>query len=347
MVQINIDLSIQAQRQCINRMNNESAEYRNSKPPLTRPNDFQLFWQLTLEMLAQQPLDIQLIQQETRPDGLTLQWLDCRSFGGAVIRAYCLKWNDEKPRPLLIHSHGYVGQCEVMWQWAERGLNVCGFDIRGLGRSQNAIYNSSDAGYVLTGIDSPQTSVLRGAVCDYIRAHDLAQQCLNAPPARTIFSGHSFSGALALMAAAVTHTPDLLIAGVPTLGWAEARRRLVHDGSGLEINRYLEQYPVRATRVMNVLRYFDSMNFANMIDCPALIGLGVQDEIVPAPTVYAIINHLTCPHEVREFPVSHTNEPEEELWSQFENEWLELAVNGVPESFGVTSSPVSDEVVES
>ena len=322
-------------------MNNKSVDYRNSHPALTRPNDFQLFWQLTLELLAQQDLDIQVIQQETRPDGLMLQWLDCRSLGGAVIRAYCLQWTDNKPRSLLIHSHGYVGQCEIMWQWAEQGLNVCGFDIRGLGRSHNAINNRSDAGYVLTGITSPQTSVLRGAICDYIRTYDLALQCLDAPPARTIFSGHSFSGALALMAAALTQTPDLLIAGVPTLGWADGRRRLVRDGSGLEINRYIEQHPEQTTRVMNVLRYFDSMNFADMIDCPALIGLGVRDEIVPAPTVYAIINHLTCPHEVREFPVSHTDEPQEQLWSQFESEWLELAVEGIPQSFGMKSASLS------
>ena len=278
---------------------------------------------------------MQVMQQETRPDGLTLQWLNMCSLGGAVIRAYCLKWDDDEPRPLLIHTHGYVGQCDVMWQWAERGLHVCGFDIRGLGRSRDAIDNRSDAGYVLIGIDSPQTSVLRGAVCDYVRAHDLAMQCLDIPPTRSIFSGHSFGGALALMAAAVTNRPDLLIAGVPTFGWAEERRRLVRDGSGREINRYLEQHPEQITQVMDVLRYFDTMNFADMIDCPALIGLGVRDEIVPAPTVYAIINHLTCPHEVREFPVSHTEEPREALWSQFENEWLELAVRGIPEDFGI------------
>lgn len=322
-------------------------ECRNQHPPLTRPDDFKLFWQQTMAQLAQQDPGIQVLQRETRPDGLTLQWLNVCSFGGAVIRAYCLQWNDQIPRPLLIHSHGYVGQCEVMWQWAERGLHVCGFDIRGLGRSHNAIDNRSDAGYVLTGITSPRTSVLRGAVCDYVRAYDLALKCLNTPPVRSIFSGHSFSGALALMAAAITHTPDLLIAGVPTLGWAEGRRRLVRNGSGLEINRYLERYPEQTARVMDTLRYFDSMNFADMVDCPALIGLGVRDEIVPAPTVYAIINHLACPHEVREFPVSHTSEPEEELWSQFESEWLDLAVTGTPRSFGTVSSPVSAEVIES
>ena len=319
-------------------MNNKTTEYRHSHPPLTRPDDFYSFWQQTLEQLARQELNERVLQQEMRADGLTLQWLDVSSLDGAVIRAYCLQWGDHEPRPLLIHTHGYLGQCEVMWPWAERGLNVCGVDIRGLGRSHDAIAKRDDAGYVLTGIASPQTSVLRGAVCDYIRAHDLALNCLDVPPPQTIFSGHSFGGALALMAAAVTHRPDLLIAGVPTFGWAEQRRRLVHDGSGREINQYLEQHPRQTAQVMDVLRYFDTMNFADMVDCPALIGLGVRDEIVPAPTVYAIINHLVCPHEVREFPVSHTDDPQEALWSQFESELLDLAVGGIPEGFGVETA---------
>jgi len=56
---------------------------------------------------------------------------------------------------------------------------------------------------------------------------------------------------------------------------------------------------------------------------------------VPAATVYAIINHLSCRHEIREFPVSHDpDDPETELWSRFEREWLVLAINGVPDSFG-------------
>ena len=86
---------------------------------------------------------------------------------------------------------------------------------------------------------------------------------------------------------------------------------------------------------MGVLRYFDTMNFADLVSCPLLIGLGMRDPIVPAATVYAIINHLACPHEIREYPVSHSPEdPETALWSHFEREWIELAVNGLPDSFG-------------
>ncbi len=85
---------------------------------------------------------------------------------------------------------------------------------------------------------------------------------------------------------------------------------------------------------MVVLSYFDPMNFAADISCPSFVGLGLEDDVVPAPTVYAIANHLGGPHEVLRLPVSHTERPEEKLWDRFEARWLRLAVEGVPPDFG-------------
>ncbi len=75
---------------------------------------------------------------------------------------------------------------------------------------------------------------------------------------------------------------------------------------------------------MLVLRYFDPVNFADMVSCPALIGVGLKDDVVPAKTVYAIANHLQGPVEIMKFPVSHSNEPEEKRWEEFQDRWLEL-----------------------
>src|SRR3712207_8477025 len=66
----------------------------------------------------------------------------------------------------------------------------------------------------------------------------------------------------------------------------------------------------RSDDAMVVLSYFDPMNFAANIRCPTLVGLGLEDDVVPAPTVYAIANHLGGPHEVIRLPVSHTRSEE-------------------------------------
>jgi len=108
----------------------------------------------------------------------------------------------------------------------------------------------------------------------------------------------------------------------------------VKDGSGQQINAYLRRYPDHTEDVMLVLRYFDSTYFARQVRCPALVGVGLQDAVVPANTVYAVANHLGGPVEIMEFPFSHTDRPEEKLWDAFEERWEELARDRVPPNFG-------------
>ena len=212
----------------------------------------------------------------------------------------------------------------AQWKLAEAGYNAAGIDIRGFGRSAAAVPAPSRWGYVLTGIESPETSVLRGAVCDYGRTMQLARDLFAGQTARRLTYGFSFAGGLALMAEALWDASDLLVLGVPTFGWAEGRYFLVKSGSGAEIAHYLKERPEATEDIMLVLRYFDAVNFAGMVSCETLIGLGLNDPVVPAETVYSIANHFAAPCEIMEFPVSHTALPEEQRWEEFETRWLAL-----------------------
>jgi cephalosporin-C deacetylase-like acetyl esterase len=61
-----------------------------------------------------------------------------------------------------------------------------------------------------------------------------------------------------------------------------------------------------------------------MVSCETLIGLGLNDPVVPAETVYSIANHVVTPCEIMDFPVSHTALPEERRWQELETRWLAL-----------------------
>jgi len=283
------------------------------------------FWQDTLRLLNDVPGAIQVNSSQRTDDGLLLKKLIFQSFGNAIIHAYFLTPQSNKTGPLIIYTHGYMGQCEVIWDWAKQGASVLGVDLRGFGESQQAISNLSQHGYIITGIQSEDTSILRGAICDYIRAVDVARELTQEKQSTTIYYGKSFGGALASIAAALTEHADLLVAAVPTLSWAEGRRRLVTQGSGAEINAYIETHRNEEANIMRVLSYFDTMNFAPLIKCKSFIGMGLEDNYVPAETVYAFANHLSCEKQVREFPVSHSNSPQERLWENFEQEWLQVA----------------------
>ncbi len=304
------------------------------RPPLSRPVDFFEFWSQTIDELDRTPPVLERQAASARA-GLELEGLSFASLGGARIHGYLLRWADGEPRPLVVHGHGYGGRSMPRWRWARAGLNVVGVDVRGCGRSRAALPSRSRSGYVLTGIESPERHVLRGAVCDYLRAARVGRELLGAAVTRTVLQGSSFAGGLALMAEALAGAAELLAVAVPTFGWAEGRRLFASSGSAGEVNRYLERRPEHAAEdLMVVLRYFDPLNFAGLIRCPTLVGMGLVDEVVPAPTVLAIAAHLGGPHEVMRFPVSHSEDPEERRWRAFERRWLELALNGVPADFG-------------
>lgn len=305
-----------------------------SQPPLTRPPDFQAFWEKTRAELGGIPSAVSRETLGSEDPALAFERLSFDSLGGVRVSGYVIRWKDDVPRPLVVHGHGYGGGLDPMWHWARMGVNVLGVESRGYGRSGGALPSPSRWGYVLTGIESPEKHVLRGAVCDYMRAVEVGKEILNPLVSRTILNGTSFAGGLAVMAESILQAADFLVVAVPSFGWAEGRRLLVEDGSGQEINSYLEANPEREEDVMLVLSYFDSMNFATEIRCPTLVGLGLEDNVVPAPTVYAIVNHLRAPYQVVRLPFSHTERPEEKLWDRFEAYWLRLAVDGVPPNFG-------------
>ena len=307
-------------------------------PLFRRPVDFDEFWATTIRELDEVPPAVG--RGFVRADGgVTHEWLVVDSLGGVRVHGYVLRWDDGTPRPLVIHSHGYGTGVTPMWNWARAGLNVVGIDIRGQGESRDALPFLSAGGWILTGIETPESHVLRGAVCDVIRTVRVARETLGASVTRTILRGRSFAGGLVLMAQALDPVADLLVVASPTFGWAEGRLLLAEAGSAAELDRYLRRLPTHgAEDVMVVLRYFDTVNFAGRVRCPTLVGLGDVDIVVPPQTVLAIAARLGGPYEVMRFPVGHTELPEERAWQAFERRWIELAVNGVPRSFGVETA---------
>lgn len=318
------------------------------RPPLTRPPDFGDFWRATLaELDRQDPLVSTRPATSDRGGGTggtggpgstggpggaggahtALEQLHFSSLGGARLSAYLLSRRDGVRRPLLVHTHGYGDRCEVRWEWARAGFHVLGVDIRGFGRSRTALPAPSPYGWILSGIETPETSVLRGAVCDLVRATEVGLLLLGEAAGGVVLHGTSMAGGLAVMAEAQRPAAVHLSVAVPSFGWTEGRLRLVTAGSGLEVSHFLSGLdPVRAGEVLSVLRYFDPMNHAGLVRAPAVVGVGRVDVVVPAPTVYAVVNHLPVRPEVWQLPVSHTQLPEERLWWQFETRWLELGL---------------------
>jgi cephalosporin-C deacetylase-like acetyl esterase len=325
------------------------SDVRALRPTPTRPGDYRDFWASTGALLASEDPDVRT-ERLDRSAAVVHTSVSFRSLHGARIHGYCLRWTDDRPRPLVVHAHGYNSVAELQRTWSESGCHVVGFDVRGFGRSRAAVADPSPAGWVVTGLQSPETSVLRGAVCDYARALEISRPLIEGQVgavSRLVAHGHSFAGGLAVLADGAAHaTADLLALGVPTFGWFSKRRSLRPGGSAAELNAFVDGCSTEEERrLTDTLAYFDAVNAADQVRAPAVVGLGRIDPIVPAETVYAIVNHLRVDHEVWELPVSHSEAPEEARWSEFERRWQDIAfgraVLGSDAEFGSRQEAVS------
>jgi cephalosporin-C deacetylase len=318
------------------------------EPNVEQPGDFTRFWAQTvaeLQDIAPQPVTE---QEETTADGLRLARLRYKSLGGASIRGYLLRpaaasrggdRHTPGKRPLIVHAHGYNDRFQVMHDWARRGFSVCGFDARGFGRSAEAA-SVAPEGYVLTGIASPEHSILRGAVADFLQTLRAARELLDGEVSDVCFYGFSFGGALALMASALSRDPEFVVLGQPTFGWHEERHRLALAGSALEVKRYVTRFPWRRDQVLQTLKMFDTLHFAPLVNARTLVGIGLDDMVVPSRTVLAVVNRFRHRLEARLLPVSHSNDAREVLWQQFHDEWLGYMAHGLPADFGAASRQV-------
>jgi len=302
-------------------------------PLRDEPADFDDFWNATHDSILEIDPGPVLARQKSPGDGLVYDHLTFTSLGNVRVSGYLLQHDVPEPRPLIVHSHGYNSQYDVMLHWANSGCNVLGIDFRSFGRSEHL--SLALGGYILTGIASPQTSILRGAAMDLVQALRVAREILGAHIASTTLYGFSFGGAMALIAAALDRKVDLMVTGQPTLGWNSERLRLSTAGSAAELNRYLDCNPAERDTVMRTLDYFDTMHFAARLKVPTFIGIGLDDDVVPSRSVFAITNHAGTPDlELRILPVAHSDDPRESLWADFDREWLQMTRAGLPGDFG-------------
>lgn len=299
------------------------------------PVDFAAFWQRTAAELQEIPLDLEISYAvpegaPSHPDLEVAVWT-ATSLGGRRISGPLIRPKDAAgPLPQWVYGHGYgsINGGAAWWPHiAQKGFITVGLDARGYRLSRHPD-DPSIPGWVLSGIESPDDYILRGAVADTMRAVDVARALTNADPQRTVLSGGSFSGGLAVLAAPWISDLRYVAVSVPTFGAYELRRTLVERGSGKEVNDFLASLsPDQAQGVVENLRYFDAVNAAPYIQTTVSVGLGVVDVVVPGETVAAIYHAVgTSDKELLDYPCSHSVHPLAQEWAGWDRHIQERAV---------------------
>ena len=174
---------------------------------------------------------------------------------------------------------------------ARKGYVVLSVAPRGKLRS-NKQFNPGYPNLLTHNIVDRHTYAYRGFYVDTWRGIDFLLTRPEVDPTRLGVTGSSQGGGLTITTAAMRSEIRAAAAGAPYLcGFVDATE-LTHTYPYEEINDYLRLYPERRTEVEKTLAYFDGISFADRISCPIIVNIGLQDNVCPPETGYALFERI-------------------------------------------------------
>ncbi len=277
----------------------------NIKPSMPKPDDFDAFWN---EKLAEQdavPMNAQLTAEEPLRDTVDSWLISMDTIRGQHIRGRLArpKKDGKFPALLIVQWAGVYG-LDPNWalSQANRGwltLNILAHD-QPVDRDK-AFYDHLKKG-VLKGYtkigneDREQSYFLRmNLACS--RAVDYLAQHPDWDGTHIVVTGASQGGYQAIVAAGLNDKVTAIMAHIPA----------GCDHSAAEVGRaigwpYWMAGDEKNQKKLQTARYFDAVNFAYAIKCPALIGYGMGDTTSRVEGVHSAVSVMQGPIVTDIFP---------------------------------------------
>lgn len=260
--------------------------------PKDGASDLWAFWEQSLRELAAVKPEYKLtLSTKLSGSVRNVYVVEMKSWGGETIRGYWAVPKAVGKYPVVITFMGYAART-----WApsgNRGGDRCEFILSIRGQGLNTEYNTYGE-WMCYGLDNKNDYYYRGAFMDTIRAIDFvfSQQATDARC--VLLEGGSQGGALTLAAASL----DGRVAGaapyVPFLGDFRDYFDIV-DWPGNKFFAEAKRLGISDEQMFHTLTYFDLKNLTERIECPVLMGFGLQDAVCPPHTNFASYNSIVAP----------------------------------------------------
>ena len=298
--------------------------------PFTKmPDDFGNFWKQTLDEMHKTPLSY---TRELAKEYCTDK-IDCWLIRLKIDKEHSMfgylfmpKDREGKKLPAAFSPPG-AGVKTIKYPLRHKYYPEDGFirlevEIHGLDprlsestfKDITSAFASEDNGYFTNRIDNREAYYLRHVYAGMVRWTDFLCSLPEWDGKNLAVQGGSQGGALALVTAALDPRVTACCVNHPALtdmaGYSEKGRT----------GGYPHFKPSLLTpQVVNVLQYYDVINFCRIVKCPVRMTWGYNDNVCPPTTSYAAWNTLTCPKEcvitpVNEHWTSERMEKEHEEW---------------------------------
>jgi cephalosporin-C deacetylase len=271
---------------------------RPSAPP---PDDFGAFWTAKLAGLKAVPANPLLEPGESGKPGVDYFKVQMDNIRGTHIYGQLARPTREGkfPAMLIVQWAGVYGlpKWNVVGQ-AEKGwlaLNIMAHDLP-FDKPEDFYRQASQTtlkDYVALGNDDREQSYFLRMYLSCYRAADYLAQRPDWDGRTLVVTGTSQGGLQAIMTAAIHPKVTALLANVPA----------GCDRTGPWVGRAAGwpgwyAWATNSQKITATSRYYDVMNFAPRVTCPALVAVGLIDTTCPPAGVFATCNQFQGPKEV-------------------------------------------------
>jgi cephalosporin-C deacetylase len=267
-----------------------SVDYQSK---VQKPDDFDAFWNDVLRQVVDIPLEAEVVPDPLRTsEDIEVFQVFYTSLEHVRIAAwYCRPTRRAERTPAILLLPGYQADPPIPKEWARKGYIALSVAPRGKLRSHRQ-FNPGYPNLLTYNIVDRHTYAYRGFYVDIWRGLDFLLSRPEVEPTRIGVTGSSQGGGLTITTAAMRPEVRAAAAGAPYLcGFMDAIA-LTHTYPYEEINDYLRRHPDSYHAVADTVAYFDGINFADKITCPIIVNIGLQDNVCPPETGYALFNKI-------------------------------------------------------
>jgi len=290
--------------------------------PYKKPADFEAFWQKAKDDLAKVAPNFKVIPLPNQnTDNRKVYAIEMQSLDNMTIRGYMtvpVNKNKDHKFSVLLGLPGYqVNLAPIVGM--DPDLAIITLNVRGQGTSRGPIDTRRDE-FIFYHIDNRDRYVMRGVIMDCLRAVDFIFSRDDLKHDNILVSGGSMGGYLALATAALDKRVNLCSAQNPIL--CDVNNL---DGEVTwpmnDIKKYIRTQPgLTLPKVLGNLNYFDGKNFASMINCSTIMGIGLLDPYAPPANEYATFNAI--PGKKRIMVFSNLGHEVSQVYKDLEGRWM-------------------------
>ncbi|PTQ92886.1 cephalosporin-C deacetylase-like acetyl esterase [Mucilaginibacter yixingensis] len=294
---------------------------------LHRPDDFEAFWKGTLVELKKVPPQYKVIERKDLSTKYkTVYLVEMRSYQNYLIRGWLVVPTFGRRLPVHYRVPGYG--VEMHPNMDADDFVAFDLNVRGSGNSQDSIKLNTDI-YSTHGLEDRDNYIYRGAYMDCIRGLDFlaSHPKLKIDTTRIFVEGGSQGGALGIMVAALDKRVKALTVQVPLYSdirdtYAVSATYDVQVFPFKMFRKYHDSHPGYTwDEFYKVFDYYDPQNFAPMVKCPVLMGIGLLDLYCPPRSSMSMYNHLGT-KDKEYITVANSTHEVNFNYFMFQNNWL-------------------------